>query len=97
MRISEVSIRGFRCFASDTFTLRDFTVLIGRNSSGKSTAIRSLQHFYDVGARVDMHDFHGGWTEGDEIEIGVIFANLTPEEIDVFGRKGQVLRVCYAG
>ncbi len=86
MRISSVRIQNFRCFEDESIALRDFTVLVGRNSAGKSTVLRALQHFYDPGLQVDAHDFHGGYEPGDEIEIAVTFADLTAKEVEAFGR-----------
>lgn len=95
MKIARLSIAGYRCFERDEIDLRDFTVLVGRNSAGKSTVLRALQHFYTPAQKADRSDFHGGWTPDCEIEIAVTFSDLTPQEKTEFGSyvKDETLRV----
>jgi predicted ATPase len=42
-RITQLTIEGMRCIESITLDLKDFTVLIGENGSGKSTIIEALE------------------------------------------------------
>jgi predicted ATPase len=42
-RITQLSIEGMRCIESIDLSLKDFTVLIGENGSGKSTIIEALE------------------------------------------------------
>lgn len=42
-RITQLTIEGMRCIESITLGLKDFTVLIGENGTGKSTIIEALE------------------------------------------------------
>lgn len=39
-------IQNFRGFRDETLTLRDYTCLVGRNGSGKSTVLYALNVFF---------------------------------------------------
>ena len=48
MRLKRVRIRNFRCFQEEVTTeLEDFTALVGKNDSGKSSVLQALALFFE--------------------------------------------------
>ncbi|MCX6361973.1 MAG: AAA family ATPase [Armatimonadetes bacterium] len=64
MRVTDVEVAGFRSLGSVTAKLEDYTTLLGRNDSGKSSFLRALQLLFDPAespvdsdyCRVDNYD-----------------------------------------
>jgi len=86
MRISKVSIRGFRGYAKEvTIQWRDLLVLVGKNDIGKSTVLEALDIFFNEGkgvVKLDKDDINkANLAEGDStVEISVEFDQL-PETL----------------
>jgi putative ATP-dependent endonuclease of OLD family len=47
MKIDSVSVHNFRSFLNVTFSMHDYTMLVGTNNCGKSTLINAIRIFYD--------------------------------------------------
>ena len=47
MQILSVQVHNFRSLLDVTYDLRDYSLLVGANNSGKSNAIDALRSFYD--------------------------------------------------
>lgn len=76
MKISSVSLKNFRSYKEKTVIgFDDFTALIGKNDSGKSTILEALEIFFDDKVKPDPGDLcvDGGTAE---FEIGVTFCDL---------------------
>ncbi len=94
MRLKTVQIERFRSLKDVTVEFSPQTALIGGNGTGKSSILRALDLFFDSSPVVTDEDFFGHDTNFD-IEISVVFDDLTDDERDVFGRNidGDELRV----
>ncbi|HWO22929.1 MAG TPA: AAA family ATPase [Kofleriaceae bacterium] len=55
-RITKLSIQGMRCIESLELDLRDFTVLIGENGTGKSTIIEALELLRKAATAIPLID-----------------------------------------
>lgn len=85
MKIQTIRIQNFRGFCDETITLNDYTCLVGRNGSGKSTVLYALNLFFrqykdtatDL-SRLTEDDFHHKRTDLP-IRITVTFGDLSPE------------------
>lgn len=79
MKLSRLRIRNFRCFRSEiNIDFEDITALIGKNDSGKSTIMESLDIFLN-GSLPDKHDASKGG-DGSDLTIICEFDDL-PEEV----------------
>lgn len=47
MQISEISIHNVRTIKSATFSLKNYSLLIGANNAGKSNIIDAIRMFYE--------------------------------------------------
>jgi predicted ATPase len=54
--IKQVHLKNFRCFHDVTVDLDPFTVLIGKNDTGKSTFLNALTAFMEAGRNTDWGD-----------------------------------------
>lgn len=48
MKLTEWEIKNFRSIRYGSFDFSDFTVIVGRNNSGKSNVIRSIRDYFEV-------------------------------------------------
>lgn len=70
--IEELRLTEFKSFRGAVLPLRDLTLLIGRNGSGKSNAIDGLQVLSNLAQGEDIRDaIEGGRREGPEVRGGV--------------------------
>lgn len=79
MRLIRLGLKNFRCFLDEAFVdIDDLTVLIGRNDSGKSTLLDSLNIFFGE-SKIDGDDI---CVFGDPSDVRIIceFADL-PDSI----------------
>ena len=81
MKIKEIHVKNFRSILDETLTFDDLTVLVGRNSSGKSSFLRALELFYNQ-AKATQLDFHNKTEE--DISIEVVYFELNEREKDLF-------------
>jgi len=52
MKISTISVSGFRCLKKVEVEVEDYSVLIGANGSGKSSVLYALDWFLVASGRV---------------------------------------------
>lgn len=75
MRIKKVSIENFRCLHQLELDIDDLTVLIGANSTGKSSVLKALEWFFE-GGELSKEDVCGLRTEA-KVSVSVTFGDLT--------------------
>jgi len=94
MIIKSVHVQRFRCIYDETLLCENLTVLVGPNSSGKSSFLRALTMFYNSNARYTEDDFYAQDTS-QNIRIIVTFINLTNEEGKLFQKyvEGEELTI----
>ena len=86
-RITRLAIEGMRCIESIALDLKDFTVLIGENGSGKSTIIEALEILRKaatesplIGKLYERHDGTSSVRQGSrQISISATLAGAGPE------------------
>ncbi len=99
MQIESVRIQNFRGFCDETVALGDYTCLVGRNGSGKSTVLYALNVFFrqfkdtstDL-SRLCADDFHHKRTDSP-IRITVTFTDLSDtarEDLAAYVRQGKL-------
>jgi len=81
MKLREVKIHNFRSILDTTILLRDYTLLVGPNNSGKSTVIDAIRAFYEKdGFKFSKdRDFPKLTTKDNESWVELAFC-LTPSE-----------------
>lgn len=81
MRVSKISIQGFRAFKDTTeIHLGDLTTIVGKNDTGKSSIIHALNIFFNKSP--DDDDFNRDQSAEDPIVIQVSFTDL-PDSIQL--------------
>lgn len=81
MRITSISLKGFRAYRNETsIQLGAFSTIVGRNDSGKSSILHALDIFFNRSPELD--DFTVGTTSNEPIEITVRFEAI-PEMIQI--------------
>jgi hypothetical protein len=82
-RLSELRLTAFKSFRGSVLTLRDTTILIGRNSSGKSNALDGLEVLARLAEGEDLADaLDGRRREGGTVRGGS--AGCPPHGTDEF-------------
>ena len=84
MQVKKLWIRNFRAFSYVEINFDQFSILLGGNNSGKSSALHALSIFFNASPRLSVKDFHNH-DQSNSIEISVTFSNFTPDERRVFG------------
>lgn len=84
MRLRRVRIQGFRCIEDLTLNLDDVTVLVGANSTGKSSALHALRWFFDGGG-LEVADV-AGQDESGAVTVSATFTDFTDADKDALGR-----------
>ncbi len=79
MLIKSVEVKYFRSIREQCLECNNLTVLVGRNGSGKSSFLYTLETFYDVAAPVSQEDFFER-DIGSPIEIRVTYGDLREDE-----------------
>lgn len=87
MRIEKVSIENYRCLHHLDLEIDDLTVLIGANSTGKSSVLRALRWFFD-GGDLEPEDVCGMRPEAT-VSVGVTFGDLTTEDREALAPYGE--------
>lgn len=76
MKISSVKLQNFRSYKNEVeIKFNDFTALIGKNDTGKSTVLEALDIFFND-AKIDKDDINIKNGENTEIIISVCFTDL---------------------
>jgi len=86
MKIKEVYIKNFRSLRDVRVNCDRLTVLIGPNSTGKSSFISALKLFFTIKGEYRENDFYGCNTSNGPIIIEVIFDDLSPNDRQEFNR-----------
>lgn len=83
MRLGEVKVQGFRCLEDVTLAFDELTILLGSNSTGKSSLLKALKFFFDDDA-LAAEDVFG--REGDgSVLVQATFLDLAPADREAFG------------
>lgn len=95
MKIKKITLHNFRSVKEQTFKLKDYSLLIGANNSGKTNIIDALRIFYEKG-KYDKEDIPKFETVDQEIWIEIEF-HLTNDEFvnlkDEYKQKNNTLKV----
>lgn len=84
MIVKRIHIKNFRCIEEATIEINPFTILVGKNGSGKSSVLKALEIFYQPNADYNEEDFYNRDTSR-QIEITVYFGDLNESESRLFG------------
>lgn len=85
MKLQEVRIEGFRCLRDVTLTFDELTILLGENSTGKSSLLRALKFFFEDDS-LDREDSFDGC---GRIAVQATFGGLTEADRTTFAKYGQ--------
>jgi len=83
MRLRRAEIRGFRCLHDVALDFDDLTILLGGNSTGKSTVLRALKFFFE-GDKLEAEDAYGRMGDG-ALSVQLTFDGLTDGDRKTFG------------
>src|SRR5712691_397472 len=83
MRLSRVHIINFRCLTELELDFDDVTVLVGANSTGKSTALHALRWLFE-GGPLDLEDL-AGYQEGATVSVGATFTDFNDADRAALG------------
>ncbi len=83
MRIDQVHIENYSCLDDVTLDFDDVTVLLGPNSTGKSSVLHAIRWFFDGGDLV-LEDVGGACTD-DRVSVAVSFSDFSDADRAAFG------------
>jgi putative ATP-dependent endonuclease of the OLD family len=86
MRLARADIVNFRCLRGLSVSFEDVTVLVGANSTGKSTVLHALDWFFRGGA-LSIEDVHGHRVD-EQVSVGITFTGFDEadrETLDSYG------------
>ena len=83
MRLARIHVVNFRCLRDLTMSFDDVTVLVGANSTGKSTVLHALAWFFD-GGPLSEEDI-SGHQPGEQVTVGVTFTDFDASDRDALG------------
>lgn len=83
MIVKTIRVQSFRSIQDETLICDALTALVGRNGTGKSTFLRSLELFYAPSARIDPDDFYNRDTT-KPIVVAVTFKVVSAEAKGLF-------------
>lgn len=87
MRLGEVKVQGFRCLEDVPLVFDKLTILLGSNSTGKSSLLKALKFFFDDDALAAEDVFA---REGDgSVLVQATFLDLARADREVFGPYAQ--------
>ena len=98
MRIKKIIIHNFRSILEGEFALNDYSMLIGRNNTGKSNVLAALIIFYEEGGIKfnEKRDFPKLATKDDESWIEIHYLTTEEEQENLreeYRSKDKILRV----
>ena len=101
MIIRRLEVKNFRSLKDISFECEELTTILGRNGCGKSTILKALDVFYNVGYLVTDYDYFGKETK-EPISIQVTYGELREEELKEFssylsGKELSVTKVINGG
>lgn len=85
MKLIKLTVRNFRCIENDAIELTPYTVLVGRNGTGKSTFLEAMQFFYSPGYSLKKEDF-SDHDDTRELVVAASFGDLDEAERTEFQR-----------
>ena len=83
MIIRRLEVKNFRSLKDISLECEELTTILGRNGSGKSTILKALDVFYNVGYLATDYDYFGKETK-ETISIQVTYGELRAEELKEF-------------
>ena len=83
MIIRRLEVKNFRSLKDISLECEELTTILGRNGCGKSTILKALDVFYNVGYLVTDYDYFGKETK-EPISIQVTYGELREEELKEF-------------
>jgi putative ATP-dependent endonuclease of OLD family len=86
MKLRQATIHGFRCFDDVEVDLDDLTILLGSNSTGKSSLLKGLQFFFE-GGPLSTDDVFAGSRDG-QVSVELTFVDLSAGDREAFGPYG---------
>lgn len=84
MRILRVHVQNFRCLDDLELSFDDVTVVVGANSTGKSSVLRALDWFFHYYSLDDLDV--GGRATDAEVSVGVTFGELSDRDLEIVRR-----------
>lgn len=83
MILKKITVKNFRCIKNQSLAFNDYTVLVGRNGSGKSAFLEAVEFFYNPSYSLSDADFYQRSTD-QEISVSLEFANISEAAADEF-------------
>lgn len=83
MRLARAHIVNFRCLRDLNISFDEVTVLVGANSTGKSSVLHALDWFFR-GGPLSSEDVHGH-QQGERVTVGVSFTDFDEADRDALG------------
>jgi putative ATP-dependent endonuclease of the OLD family len=83
MRLAQIHVVNFRCLREFRMSFDEVTVLVGANSTGKSTVLHALEWFFDGGA-LAIEDVSGHQPDA-HVSVGVTFTDFDLADREVLG------------
>src|ERR1700728_620760 len=87
MRISSIQVANFCCLQDLTMSFDDVTVLVGANSTGKSSLLYALSWFFEGGPLTEEHI--SGHQPDAQVSIGVTFTDFDEADREALGSYVQ--------
>lgn len=83
MRAVRIHVVNFRCLSDLAISFDEVTVLVGANSTGKSTVLHALAWFFD-GGPLSVEDISGHQPD-QQVTVGVTFADFNEDDREALG------------
>lgn len=83
MRLARIHVVNFRCLRDLAMSFDDVTVLVGANSTGKSSVLHALAWFFGGGSLTE--DDVSGHQPGEQVTVGVTFTGFDDSDREALG------------
>ncbi|MFP3398039.1 AAA family ATPase [Brevibacterium sp. SIMBA_078] len=96
MKLTDVSIRNYRCIQKLDLAIDDYTALVGTNGAGKSSVLYALDWFFN-GHDLEIDDLtqRGGKPLGSQVEVTATFSDLTNRDREILREYGRSERATF--